>query len=353
MAFKFKIPKKVGSKNVMIFTRQFAVMVKAGVPIVRCLEILSEQTPSKLFKEMIKTITHDVESGSTLSEAMGKHRPPFDSLYISMVKAGEAGGVLDKTLLRVADHLEKNESLKGKIKGACTYPAVIFIVAISAAVFMLTCIIPTFAQLFAGSGAELPAITRAVIGLSNFLKKYWILIIFVIVGIIVAINLYSKTKQGKYKIDAFILNMFLFGPLILKAAIARFSRTLSTLTSSGVPVLAGLEITATTAGNMVIERAVLKARQSISEGKTIYEPLRESKIFPPLVTDLIRVGEESGNIAEMLEKVADFYDDEVDTAVATLTSLIEPVTIIFLGGIVGVLLLAMYMPMFQLASVVK
>lgn len=350
---KIKLEARVTSKDITIFTRQFAVMIKSGVPIVRCLEILAEQTQNKTFKRIITEITQDVETGSTLSDALGRHKPPFDSLYVSMARAGEAGGVLDKTLARVAEHLEKSEALKGKIKSAATYPSVIFVVAIGASLFMLTCIIPTYARMFEGFGADLPVLTKMVLALSKFLINYFLLIIVAVVALVLGLRAYIKTKKGRFKYDTFMLNMPLFGPLIRKAAIARFSRTLSTLTSSGVPVLTGLEITAITAGNAVIEKAVLEARTSISQGKTIYEPLKASGVFTPLVTDLIRVGEESGSVAEMLEKVADFYDTEVDTAVATLTSLIEPITIVFLGGIVGVLLMSMYLPMFQLAAVVK
>lgn len=353
MAIKFKLEQRIGSKEIMVFTRQFAVMIKAGVPIVRALEILSEQSQSKAFKEVILTVTKNVETGSSLTDAISRRRKVFGKLYISMVRAGEAGGVLNTTLERIAQHLEKAEILKGKIKSAVAYPAVIFIVAIGAAFFLLTFIIPTYAQLFAGFGAELPTLTRMVIALSNFVKHNLVLLFGGVVALFFAVRVYVQTPAGRHRIDAFKLNLPLFGNLVRKTAIARFARTLSTLTASGVPVLSGLEITATTSGNKIIEDAVLRARESISGGKTIFEPLKESKIFPPLVTNLIRIGEESGSLGEMLEKVADFYESEVDSAVATLTSLIEPVTIVFLGGVIGVILVSMYLPLFQMASVVK
>lgn len=350
---RFTLKREASSRDVMLFTRQFAVMIKAGVPIVRCLEILGEQTAKKSFRDIIMRITRDVETGSTLTEALSRHKEIFDSLYVSMARAGEAGGVLDQTLVKVAEQLEKMEALKGKIRSAVAYPAVIFIVAMGAAFFLLTFIIPTFAQLFEGFGAQLPLITRIVLVMSNLVKHYFFLGILLLVGIFFALRAWIRTEKGRIKVDSLQLNLPLFGTLIRKTAIARFSRTLSTLTSSGVPILAGLEITATTTGNKIIENAILKSKESISAGKSIHEPIRESGVFPPLVTDLIRVGEESGSLAEMLEKIADFYEEEVDTAVSTLTSLIEPITIVFLGGVVGFLLLSMYMPMFEMISVIK
>ncbi len=344
---------KVPSKEVMVFTRQFSVMIKAGVPIVRCLEILSEQTQNKRFRQIILEVTQSIETGNTLTDALAKHPTIFNILYISMAKAGEAGGVLDTTLTRVAEHLEKSEELKGKIRSAMAYPAVIFTVAMGAVFFLLTFIMPTYAQLFEGFGAELPALTRAVMGLSNFIRGNFLLLFGSIIAIIFGLRAYNKTDRGRRQFDNFALNVPLFGPLIRKAAVARFSRTLSTLTASGVPILSGLEITATTAGNKIIEEAVLQAKESISGGKTISGPLKESGVFPPLVINLVRVGEESGSLGEMLEKIADFYDMEVDTAVATLTSLIEPITIVFLGGVVGIILAAMYLPMFEMAAVVE
>ncbi len=352
MDIKTKFKSRIPAKEVMVFTRQFAVMIKAGVPIVRGLEILSEQA-QKGFHKIILQVTKDVEGGSNLTDALARHKNIFDNLYISMVKAGEAGGVLDTTLTRVAEHLEKTEKLKGKIKSAIAYPTVIFIVAIVACFFILTFIMPTFAQLFKGFGAELPALTRIVIGLSDFIRHNMILLFGGTIGLIMAFRAYAHTPAGRHKLDEIQLKLPVFGDLIKKTAIARFSRTLSTLTASGVPILTGLEITATTSGNKIIEESVLKARENISAGKNIFEPLKESKVFPPLVTDLIRVGEESGSMGEMLEKIADFYEDEVDTAVTTLTSLIEPITIVFLGVLIGVLIASMYLPMLQLAAVVK
>lgn len=345
--------KGVPSREVMVFTRQFSVMIKAGVPIVRCLEVLSYQSQNKRFKQIILEITRSVESGNTLTAALSKHPATFDTLYVSMARAGEMGGVLDITLTRVAEYLEKSEALKGKIKSAMAYPSVIFAVAIGAVFFLLTFIMPTYAQLFEGFGAKLPALTRAVMGLSDFIRGNFLLLFGSTIAMIIGFRAYVKTDRGKRQLDNFVLNVPVFGPLIRKAAVARFSRTLSTLTASGVPILSGLEITATTSGNKIIEEAVLKAKESIGGGKTISGPLQESGVFPPLVISLVRIGEESGSLGEMLEKIADFYDMEVDTAVATLTSLIEPITIVFLGAIVGVIVAAMYLPMFEMAAVVQ
>jgi len=349
----FSLKRGVSSKILMVFTRQFAVMVKAGIPIVRCLEILGEQTQNKTFREIILKVTRDVETGSNLTDALAKHKGVFDPLYVSMVKAGEAGGVLAQTLAKVAQYLEKSESLKGKIRSALAYPVVIFVVAIGATFFLVVFIIPTYAKMFAGFGAELPLLTRIVMGLSDFIRHYLILLILALGAILFALRSYVRTEKGRLRFDSLKLNLPVLGALVRKTAISRFSRTLSTLTASGVPVLLGLEITATTSGNKVIENTVLKARESISGGKSIFEPLKDSKVFPPLVTDLVRVGEESGSLGEMLGKVADFYDDEVDSAVTGLTSMIEPITIVFLGGVIGTLLISMYLPMFQMATLIK
>lgn len=344
---------RVSTKDLSIFTRQFAVMINAGLPIVQCLEILEKQAPSPFFKETLGDVVRSVETGATLTESLARHKKAFDTLYVSMVKAGESSGALNLTLERIADYLEKANALKAKIKGAMAYPAVIFIVSVGVAIFMLVSIVPTFAKMFEGMGGELPGMTRAVMNLSDFIIGNFVYIFIVIGGLIFGIRQYGKTRKGRLKIDTFILKLPIFGTLIRKTAVARFARTLSTLTESGVPILSGLEITAQTSGNKLIENAILKSRISISEGKPIAEPLEESGVFPSMVTSLIRVGEESGKIASMLTKIADFYDDEVDTAVAALTSIIEPITIVFMGGIVGTLMIAMYMPMFDIAGMVK
>jgi len=349
----FEMFEKITTKDVALFTRQFAAMIKAGLPIVRCLEILREQIKKNKFRSLIHEVMHDVETGSTLCEAMSKHKQIFNPLYVSMIKAGETGGFLDVSLDRITNWLDKSEELKRKIKGALAYPVVIFIVAIGITTFMLVSIIPTFADMFKNLGAELPAMTQAVIGFSAFIRHRFILIIIAMVALFFGFHYYRKSDKGRALTDRLLFKIPLFGSLISKSAISRFARTLSSLTTSGVPILQGLEITATTSGNKVVEDAVLSARKSISAGKTIAEPLKESGIFPPMVTQLVAVGEESGNLPEMLDKVADFYDAEVDSTVGALASIIEPITIVFMGGIVGALLIAMYMPMFEVAGTIK
>jgi type IV pilus assembly protein PilC len=326
---------RITTKDVALFTRQFAAMIKAGLPIVRCLEILREQIKKNKFRLLIHEVMHDVETGSTLYEAMSRHKQVFNPLYVSMIKAGETGGFLDVSLNRIANWLDKSEALKRKIMGAMAYPAVIFAVAIGITAFMLLFIIPTFAEMFENLGAELPAMTQMVIGFSAFIRHRFILIIMVIVALFFGFYYYSKNNAGRAFMDRLLFKVPLFGPIVSKSAISRFARTLSSLTTSGVPILQGLEITATTSGNKVVEDAVISARKSISAGKTIADPLKKSGIFPPMVTQLVAVGEESGNLPEMLDKVADFYDAEVDSTVGALASIIEPITIVLMGGIVG------------------
>jgi len=343
---------RITTRDLGVFTRQFATMINAGLPMVQCLDILSSQSEKPNFKKIIAEVQSDVEAGSTLAEALKKHSC-FSDLYVNMVDAGEAGGILDIILNRLAVYLEKADALIKKVKTAMTYPAVVFTVAIGATTFMLLFIIPTFAQMFTDFGGTLPMPTRIVMGLSSFLRANWWLLLLVIVGGVIGIRRYYKTTSGHYRIDRMLLKTPVLGSVIRKASVARFTRTLGTLVSSGVPILNGLEITARTAGNKVIEEAITNTRTSISEGNTIAEPLKASGVFPPMVVQMIGVGEQTGALDEMLEKVADFYDSEVDAAVSALTSIIEPLLIVFMGGVVGGMLIAMYLPMFKLVTVVS
>ncbi len=342
----------VSTKDLAIFTRQFATMITAGLPLVQCLDILSQQSESAALKAVVTAVRNDVEAGSTLAEALGKHPKVFDNLFVNMVEAGEAGGVLDDILMRLATYIEKAEALKRKVKSAMTYPLVVMIVAVGTTVFMLLFIIPTFAKIFKDFGGELPLPTKIVLAASNFLRNFWWLGLAIMAAAVVMFKRFYATDAGEKIIDAFKLKMPILGDLLKKAAIARFTRTLGTLISSGVPILTGLEITAKTAGNRVIQEAVLATRSSIREGETIAAPLKQSSAFPPMVVQMIAVGEETGALDEMLNKIANFYDDEVNTAVDTLTSIIEPLMIVFMGVLVGGMVVAMYMPMFKLISVV-
>jgi type IV pilus assembly protein PilC len=343
---------RIGVKDISVFTRQFATMINAGLPMVQCLDILSQQSDKATFKEAIGRIMTDVEGGSTLAEAMGKHPKIFNQLFVNMVEAGEAGGILDVILARLAVFLEKLDALQRKVKSALTYPTVVAVVAIGATAFMLIFIIPTFAKMFSDFGGKLPLPTQIVIMLSNFLRNFWWAIIAVVAGVIVAIKQYYKTDAGHLAIDRMLLKVPVLGMVIRKGSVARFTRTLGTLISSGVPILSGLEITARTAGNRVVEQAVLATRDSISQGNTISDPLRACGVFPPMVTQMIAVGEQTGALDEMLDKIATFYDSEVDTAVDALTAVIEPVMIVIMGFVVGGMLIAMYLPMFKLVTIV-
>jgi type IV pilus assembly protein PilC len=342
----------VSTKDLAIFTRQFSTMINSGLPLVQCLDILCKQAENDRFRKLISQTMRDVESGSTLADALARHPSVFNDLFVNMVEAGEAGGVLDVILARLATYLEKMNALKRKIKGAMMYPAVIFFVTVAASAFMLIFIIPTFAKMYADFGSDLPALTRMVMGLSNLLTGYWWLILGILAVAFVALKRTYASKGGKAAIDRLLLQVPVLGPVMLKAGIARFTRTLGTLVSSGVPILEGLEITGKAAGNMVIKDAVMKTRSSISSGQTIAGPLRESHVFPPMVVQMISVGEETGALDEMLSKVADFYDDEVDAAVDAMTSVLEPIMIVVMGGVVGVMLIAMYLPIFKLVSVI-
>jgi len=344
--------KKIGVKDLGVFTRQFSTMINAGLPLVQCLDILSSQLEKEYFKEIVTQVMEDVESGSTLSEALAKHKC-FSELFVNMVDAGESGGILDIILNRLAVFLEKQDALSRKVKGALTYPTIVMIIAGGATIFMLMFIIPTFAKMFTDFGGTLPMPTRIVMGLSDFLRANWYLLLAVVIGGFFGIRKYNSTEKGKLRIDTFLLKLPILGTVILKGAVAMFTRTLGTLTASGVPIIDGLEITAKTSGSKVIENAIFKTRDSISQGNTIADPLKESGVFPPMVVQMVSVGEQTGALDEMLEKIADFYDDEVDSAVDALTAAIEPIMIVVMGFIVGGMLMAMYLPMFKLVTVVS
>jgi type IV pilus assembly protein PilC len=348
-----RIGSKVKDKEMAVFTRQFSTMIDAGLPLVQCLNILAEQSESRNLRAVTSNVARNVQDGATLAEALRKHPRAFDDLFTNMVEVGETGGILDVIFQRLAGYIEKAAALKRKVKGAMVYPASIVGVAFLVIVFMLTFVIPTFAAIFKDMGADLPLPTRIVIWLSEFVRSYILLIFAAIGGVIFAMRFYYRTENGKSTIDALLLRIPIFGPLIRKVAVARFTRTLGTLVQSGVPILEGLRITATTAGNKVVERAVLQCRTSVTAGKTVAEPLKLSGVFPPMVTQMISVGEQTGALDAMLSKIADFYDDEVDTAVNTLTSLLEPIMIVFLGGMVGGLVIAMYLPIFKLVTLIK
>jgi type IV pilus assembly protein PilC len=343
----------VKPKEIVIFTRQLATMIEAGLPIVQSLDILAQQTENKIFAKAIKQIKQDVESGGTFADALKKHPKIFDELYVNMVSAGEIGGIMDTILARLSAYMEKAVKLKAKIKGAMIYPASIVTVAIGVTAILLIYVIPVFADMFSSFGKALPLPTQIAINLSYVTIAYLKHIIAGVIALIIAIRMTYKTEKGKFLIDGFLLKVPIFGPLIRKAAVARFTRTLSTLLSSGVPVLDALLITAKTAGNKVVEKAVMAARQAISEGKTLTDPLATSGVFPPMVCQMINVGETTGALDAMLSKIADFYDDEVDNAVANLTALMEPLVIVFLGVVIGGLVVAMYLPIFQLGSVLS
>ena len=339
---------RVPPQLVAIFTRQFSVMIDAGLPLVQCLEILGGQQENKTMKRALIQIRQDVESGSNLADSMRKHPKIFNDLYTNMVAAGEAGGILDTILQRLAIYIEKAVKLNSQVKSAMIYPVAVISIACIVVMIILWKVIPVFAALFKGLGAELPMPTQIVIALSNFIAGYWWLIAIVVGASIYSIRKYHSTYKGKRVIDGLLLKAPILGMLLRKIAVARFCRTLATLTASGVPILDGLQITARTAGNSIIEDAIMATRKSVEEGKTISEPLGDTDVFPPMVVQMIAVGEQTGALDTMLSKIADFYEDEVDIAVAGLMKLLEPVLIAFLGVAIGGIVIAMYMPMFAL-----
>jgi len=337
----------IDSKELAIFTRQFSVMIDAGLPLVQCLEILAGQQENKIFQKVLINTREMVEGGSTLSAAMKASPKVFDPLYTNMVEAGETGGILDTILQRLSAYIEKNVKLQRAVKSAMVYPVGVISVAGGVITLLLWKVVPIFATLFAGLGVELPLPTRIVIGLSNFIGSYFGLLILVgFVGSIFALKAWYGTTQGKYALDSLILKLPVLGLLMRKIAVARFTRTLGTLISSGVPILEGLDITARTAGNAVVERALVRVRRSLEEGKSLTEPLKESDVFPGMVTQMIGVGEQTGAMDAMLQKIADFYEEEVDAAVKDLLTALEPIMIVFLGLVVGGVVISMYLPLF-------
>jgi type IV pilus assembly protein PilC len=346
----------VTDKEIAVFTRQFATMINAGLPLVQCLEILSTQTENKIFAKAVAEIKFDVESGSTFADALKKHPKIFDELYVNLVHAGEVGGLLDTILGRLAKHIEKSMKLKSQIKSAMVYPSAIVGVSVIVITVLMIFVIPIFAHMFlemSGGKVGLPMPTQLVIDISNFMKSNILFLIMGAAALVYAIKWYYSTPKGRLIMDRLFLKLPVMGDLIRKAAVAKFTRTLGTLITSGVPILEGLTITSKTAGNKVVEGAILMARQSISEGKTVSEPLAKSGVFPNMVTHMISVGEATGALDAMLGKIADFYDDEVDASVAALTALLEPMMMVFLGTIIGFIVIAMYLPIFKMAAAIE
>jgi len=348
-----KLGGKVNDREMAIFTRQFSTMIDAGLPLVQCLNILADQSESKTLRAVTANVARQVEAGATLAESLRRHPRIFDDLFTNLVQVGEAGGILDVVLQRLSVYIEKAAALKRKVKAAMVYPSTIIGVAFLIVIFMLTFVIPTFATMFKNLGADLPLPTQIVLWMSDFVRGYIIFIILGVMGAVYLLRRYYKTENGKSTIDALLLKLPVFGTLIRKVAVARFTRTFGTLVSSGVPILEGLRITARTAGNKVVERAVMQCRAAVTAGKTLAEPLKSSGVFPPMVTQMIAVGEQTGALDAMLNKIADFYDDEVDTAVGALTALLEPLMIVILGVIIGGLVVAMYLPIFRLVTLIK
>jgi type IV pilus assembly protein PilC len=343
----------IKTRELVIFTRQFATMIDAGLPLVQCLDILANQNTNKTFKPIIREVKADVEQGSTFADALRKHPKPFDELFVNLVQAGEIGGILDTILNRLAVYLEKADKLAKKVKGAMVYPTTVLVIAVGVVVLMLTKVIPTFEKMFEDFGGELPGPTQVVVNLSHFMQDWIALILGAIAAAFIAF-FQARRRSPKFRrsTDALALKLPVFGSLLRKVAVARFTRTLGTMIASGVPILDGLDIVAKTAGNMIVEEALRKVRAAITEGKTIAEPLAESDVFPGMVTQMIAVGEETGAMETMLSKIADFYDEEVDAAVEALTAMLEPLMMVFLGGSVGGLLIAMYLPIFKIADTI-
>ena len=346
------LKESVKEKDVVVFSRIFSTMINAGLPLIQCLELLASQEQNKTFAGIIRAIKEDIEGGSTLTDALKKYPKIFDELFVNLVAAGEAGGILDVILSRLSAYMEKAMKLKSKVKGAMTYPASVLVISIGVVAVLLLKVIPVFQKMFEGMGGTLPAPTQFLVNASQFAQNYFYVFIIVIVAVVFAYKRFVATEKGRYVVDSLALKAPVFGQLIRKVAVSKFTRTMSTMMSSGVPILEALNIVSKTAGNVIIENALIQTRKSISEGRTIAEPLMETDIFPPMVVQMIAVGEATGALDTMLAKIADFYDDEVDAAVDALTSLLEPFMMVFLGGVVGGMIIAMYLPIFQMASVV-
>ncbi len=353
MSAEIKMPgfmSGVSRKDLVIFTRQFATMIDSGLPLVQCLDIQAQQAQNPAFRTQLTSIKETVESGATFADALRKFPKTFDELYVNLVAAGEVGGILDTILNRLAAYIEKNEKLKRQVKGAMAYPAVVMVVTIGCVVLLLVKVVPMYSKLFAEMGQSLPLPTQILVTASNVFVKYFVVIFLAIVGVIVLIKVATQHPKIAYMVDNLSLRLPVLGDLMTKIAVARFCRTLGTMISSGVPILDALEICSKTAGNKVIEEAVMQTRESISEGRTIADPLAEAKVFPQMVCQMISVGEATGALDTMLGKIADFYDEEVETAVGALTSVLEPIMLVGLGGTIGFFVVAMYLPMFKAAS---
>ena len=346
------LKQKVKQRSVAIFTRQLATMIDAGLPLVQSLEVLSSQQETIVFKNVIRGIREDVEAGSTFAGALKKHPLTFNELYTNLVVAGEEGGILDNILNRLASYIEKSEALKKKVKSALIYPATIVTVAVAVVIILMMFVIPVFETMFQSAGQTLPLPTVVVLTISKLIKRYIVIFIPALIVFVFLFKKYYQTQNGRAVVDRLLLKVPVFGPLLKKVAVARFSRTLGTLVSSGVPILDGLSIVSRTSGNRTIETAIMNARASIREGETIAEPLSRSALFPPMVIQMIAVGESTGALDSMLSKIAEFYEDEVDVAVGNLTSLLEPLLMVFLGVVIGGVVIAMYLPIFNMASAV-
>jgi len=354
-ASKFSLPflmkQKIKIDDLVIFSRQLATMVDAGIPLVGALDILGEQMDNKAFGAIIKTVRNDVETGSSLSDALGRHKKVFSALFINMVKAGESSGMLDEILDRLAEYLEKTSALQRKIQSAMVYPAIVTGMAMAITLLLLLKVIPVFKNIFSDFGAALPTPTMVMITISDFLQKYFLVAVVVLTAFIMLMARYINTDKGRMRFDGFLLNVPIFGILFRKVAISKFSRTLSTLIKSGVPILGALEIVGKTSGNRMVEIAIDNVRANVREGENIAEPLARSKIFPPMVTRMVSVGEQAGELEKMLSKIADFYDQQVDASVSALTSLIEPLIIAFLGIVIGSIVICMFLPIFKITSI--
>ena len=342
----------VKEKDVVVFCRIFSTMINAGLPLIQCLDLLAQQEKNKAFAKIIRSVKENIEGGTSLTDALKKYPKVFDDLFVNLIAAGEAGGILDVVLGRLSNYLEKTMKLKRKVKSAMTYPIAVLAISVAVVALLLIKVIPVFQKMFEGMGGELPGPTAMIVAMSEFAQTYWWAIFAVIVVLVIAFNRFYKTEKGRWMMDSALLKAPVFGLVFKKVAVAKFSRTMATMMSSGVPILEGLNIVSKTSGNVVVENALMKTRQSISEGQSIAEPLSETGIFPSMVVQMIAVGEATGALDSMLNKIADFYDDEVDTAVDAMTSLLEPAMMVFLGGIVGGMIIAMYLPIFKMASVV-
>lgn len=343
---------RIAAKDIVIFTRQLATMIDAGLPLVRSIDVLAVQQTRKKFRNILTNVKERVEGGSDFGDALAKHPKVFSDLYVNLVRAGESAGVLDIVLKRLSDYLEKIESIKAKIKGAMIYPIIVIGTAIAVLAIVIIFVVPVFAEMFKDMGTTLPYLTQVIVNISSFTRANILYILMTLAILVIAFFLiYKRSERFRRLIDAFILKIFLVGDLVLKTSLSRFCRTLSTLTAGGIPILDGLEITAKASGNRIIQESIMEAREAVSQGQTLAEPLtRRPKIFPPMVVQMISVGEQTGALDDMLNKVADFYEDEVDTAVAAILSALEPMMIVFLGGTVGVIVVSMYLPMFKLIS---